>query len=54
MLIFLLGLIMVVGAIFIPESRVRWSVILQNSLCILGVPVMFLGLVLELGVIANV
>lgn len=49
-LIFILGLVLLCGAIAMPVTKVRWTVILQNFLVVLGMFVMFSGFLLRIGV----
>jgi len=47
-LIFVFGMIVLMGAIALPDSKVRWVVILQNVLLLVGVSVMFSGFLLHI------
>ena len=49
-LLFLFGLMLSAGAVTLPDSRVRWVVILQNFLVVAGMFAMFSGFLLSVGV----
>ena len=49
-IVFLFGMILLLGAIAMPDSNVRWIVILQNFLMIAGISTMFGGFLLAIGV----
>ena len=48
-LLFLFGMILLCGAIALPDSRTRYIVILQNFLLVAGITVLFGALLLEMG-----
>ena len=49
-IVFLFGLVLFFGAVVIPDSRVRWVVILQNFLLVAGIFAMFSGFLMAIGV----